>query len=324
MTKPKQIAGIGAQSSSESVAKWLETLFVDEIKDLAGKRVALDKVIMVHHGSGREVYAHEFPQGSAPDDAGLMSAAETILGRAESDAEHINGRQSYVLLAFFHGCGNKEKRSKTIQVNGRIVGDWGDASDPPTPEGKYAQRMRHEEGAYQLLITTAAAQIGPAVSFAEKMMALSMQAMTQQGEMFFKLQQVLMQQSLDRSKEEAEKAKYERMTAVIDKVLAMAPLLVGTITGRQVVPESAENTAIVEMLADVLDEEAVSQMLPLLQAKLGARGVPLAAIGPLFAHLQSVRERLVAGRQRVGDALATTGFVNGAAAETSAPEPEKH
>jgi hypothetical protein len=308
---------IGALSKPQSIGKWLIECLTDTVTDLAGAKIACTHIALCHSPSDKEVFTYPL-KGKALDAQGCMNVAETIYGRAESDAEGLSGRQSYMLYAFYEGQSAWSRR-KPIQVNGHIVNTLGDHStEPATPEGRFAQRMRQDEAHSQLLVHGNAALIQQALSFGTIMADRAERAETRNAEMFVKMQDIIMEMVTRQEEREQKRFENERNMKLIEAGTKFAPLLINTFSGKEIIPQSAADTALLEGIADGLSPEDVQKVVAVIGHK-----VPGPILGALFQRLGELHEAKAAGQTRVNEALAKTPFANGADGEFET-EPKTH
>jgi hypothetical protein len=300
----------GAISKPQAIAKWLVECMSDEILNpTTNTKMTLAYIAMCHQPSDKEVYTHSF-KGKSLDPAAILSIAETIHGRAESDAEGLNGRQTYMLYAFYDGMNGAWTRRKPLQTNGRIINEHGDHStEPANQEGRMAQRMRHDEGYSQILTTAMANTLQQAIGFGAVMAQRVVESEERNGVMFMKMQELLMEISMQNREEDRKRIEYERNTMLMGQAMKMAPMALNVLSGREIVPQSTADTALLEALADAIDEKTMPALAPILEK------MPTAVQGLVFARLQEIVEKKKAGEKRVSEALAGTQFVNGSMGE---------
>ena len=290
---------IGALSKPQSIAKWILECCTDEVTNAAGNKTDLSHIALCHSPSDKEIYVQPM-KGKAMNPEALISIAETIYGRAESDAEGLPSRQSYMLYAFYEGCNNHASRRKPIQVNGRIVNELGDHStEPATGEGRMMQRMRHDEGYSQVLVHGNAAIVQQSINFGTVMAERALKSEERYGEMFLKMQQILMDVTLAREKQDMERLQYERNSKMIEQGLKLLPAILNTVTGKEIVPVATQDTAIVEALAEAMDEETTQKVLTAVGDK-----IPAGTMGLFFSRMAEIAEKKAKGQERVSQALA--------------------
>jgi hypothetical protein len=305
-----------APNKPPSIAKWLVECLTDEVTGPDGRRADLAYVAVCHSPSDKEILTLPL-KGKSLDQAGCLHLAETLYGRCESDAEGLSGRQRYVLYAFYEGLGASWSRRKPIEVNGHIVNSFGDHStEPATPEGRFAQRMRQDEAHSQLLIHGNAQLIQQTLNYGTLMADRAERAETRNAEMFLKFQELVMEMMTAQDERERKRLEYERNSKLMEQAAKLAPLLLNTFTGKEIIPQSAADTAILEGLAEALDEESVQKVV----AAIGDR-VPAPVMGLVFQRLGELAEAKKRGKERVEGALAKGGgFTNGAAGEFETPK----
>jgi len=104
---------------------------------------------------------------------------------------------------------------------------------------------------------------------------------------------MLLEQVKNDREHEMKVLEYERNTKLMAGLTKIAPAMMNTITGREIVPQGTVDTAILETLAEVLDEKVMAQLAPIM-AK-----VPPEMQGVLMSRLQQIIEQKAEGEERV-------------------------
>ncbi len=117
---------------------------------------SLIRIVLMHTSTAGEKEVDSVGISGAYDDERIAELAKRFLGKADADAQGLNGRQQYLLYPFYEGTDEPQGRLP-FHRNGHIINESGDHStEPPTPEGRFAQRMRHDEGYSQVLMAATA------------------------------------------------------------------------------------------------------------------------------------------------------------------------
>ena len=223
-------------------------------------RGTLSMLSCVHQKGVSEVEVFSIKMGTAKKWT-PVELANVFRSRAESYAEELAGVQTFYLLAFFDNR-NEATARKPFRVNSSTDMDSvGGATEGPTGTGLTQQAMRHMEAVYQLSIK----QQVNAFSAMESALRITTESNTKIARelgdaqaLVFKLIGERMEAQFNR---DMERMKYERTTSLMQKGLEYLPVAVNAISGKQVVPQETEDTAIVKMIGDCLDEERAKKLL---------------------------------------------------------------
>jgi hypothetical protein len=265
----------------------------------------------LHHVNGsveKEIHGMSVA-GKTFNDSQVKQLAEMLEGLAQTDAQSLPGLQRYIVYALYDGF-SAPKARYPFAVNGHISNRPGDFStEPATPEGRLTQRMRHDEAYSQLLIMGTGQLVQAQANLIRLQGDRLDQTMRENRDMLEHTVQMLMEQATQNREHDLKVLAFERNTKMLQGMAKVAPAMLNTITGKEVVPQSTVDTQILETIADVLDENTLAQLAPVL-AK-----VPPEMQGVLFSRLEQITKKKEAEKQRVDKALTTSNPENVANAE---------
>ena len=292
-----------AYHGKHTLEKWVTEQLVDESRTQLGEdgkeETATCRQISVCHMQGaspREIYTLKLDGSST-----AARIADLLRGKAESYCAEIPGQQTCCLQAFF-GESGEAQAVKPFQVSPALsFGENGLATEAPTTSGMRQQEMRHNETAIKLGFD--------AMSRAFEMMARTVELTQKSHETLMKHNHELLEENLDatavvremtmnvmneRHTKEMELETQRRESEERKKWLSMAPMLVNTILGREVFPQGNADTALVESIAESLDEESVMKIAGVLKPEM---------MGPLMARFQGIIEKKTRQKQETKDAM---------------------
>lgn len=260
----------------QSLEEWIREAILDSSdKGPNGTEAKITQITMMHTGMNQqqlELHTAKLNGSGDPSQLGAM-----FRNKAESYCQDLPGVQRFMLLAFYTGS-NEPQARHPFNVTG-IVAYEGGVSEEPTATGERAQSMRHKDSFLQQVFNQQQALndytlriINNADQRVQRLEKENVDAINILKEMMFK-------QVTDTHELEMKRLQFERTTTERKKLLSYAPLLVNTILGREVFPQGAEDTALIEGIADALKPEDIEL--------LAASGVIKPELmGPLFNRFQ--------------------------------------
>lgn len=254
-----------------TLGTWIKNVFADP--DKAGKVVQFSLVHMLHGGSsrGKELHTIKIGGGRVHTEKDI---ADTFQGVADGYSQDLVGTQTFQVMAFYEGVTEPQA---FFHIKGHAVNDGEDnATHPPTKEGRMMQQMDQESKLFQQVYSRQAALDNTSMSMIQFLGTSLVQAMHENREAVMIVRDVLMQQVTEKRDHELKVLAYQRATEERKSLMRMAPALVNNITGTEVFPLAAEDTALIETIADNLPMEQAMQLSGFL---------PTAVSGPLMARL---------------------------------------
>lgn len=270
----------------KSLEKWISEALDDPDKE--GKLQAMS---LVHYqGSSQiEVHSMKFVDGT---NYNPQTIANTFNGKAETDCQNLVGMQQYCILAFYGGSVQPGARFPML-IDGEAGGKFnGLSTEGPDPKGQTQQAMRLTEtivkGSFGILSSVQHFQ----QEFMRSTVQENRELRTENREMLGIMKEVLLQQtqlSHEQRMKEAEVAGNLELKKTLFKAI---PVLTNQLTGKEVFPQSSEDTALIEMMAEHMDPEKVAAFLPML-------GIPAAAQGALMSRLTRYMQEKREGQERI-------------------------
>lgn len=267
----------------KSLAKVIDEALVDPDKDGPISAIAL-----VHMVGQQRKELHTVKLGKTSNASG--EALEKLLkGKAHTYAQDLDGVQQFALL-FFYGGKDTEQAIQPFKVLPEINPETaGLSTEAPTPEGRMQQRMRWDDALQMQVYRRQQAMDDHAIRVMEqqdRMLARSQgmveSLMKENMECFTIVKELLNERSLGQHNHAMEQLKFARDTEERGKLLKFAPVLINTILGKEVFPQSTADTALIETIAENLEPEHI--------AKLAEIGLPPQLMGPLSARVMKAME----------------------------------
>ncbi len=250
-------------SSPRTIEGWIKGALVDPDKD--GPCTALQLCHMVNGSSVQELHMHRI-KGTGSHTPKTL--AEMFIGKADSYTEGVNaGTQTFVIRAFY---GKQEpegmqpfSRSLTTEQAGQ-----GLVTEPPNATGERAQGMRWNESLLGQVYRRQDRLDQLSISLLERMDKENEKLRRENIEMFGLMKETLAREALNEHGRALELRKFDRTTKLQEQVVKFAPAAINMITGKEILPQSVVDTAIVEAIAEKLTPEKLQQF-QMLAAGLG-------------------------------------------------------
>ena len=265
----------------KTLEKWIAEAINDPDKD--GK---LTKFVLVHMIGGtqqQEIHTCKL-QGV---DVIPKDLAEMFQGKADTQAQDLDGRQLFQLLAYYQ---TKDPEARFPFVCQRQVDPThgGLMTEPPDERGQLMQNMRHKEQAY----TALSGMIGQVYQRQAVMDSHSLRIIEAQANQinnltaenfqnFGMIKELIFKLADDTHQHRMEEIRGQQSADTRKQVIGMLPALANSLTDREVFPIAAEDTALINSLVENLDEEQGKQFPAFLQSM----GVNPVLLGPLASRI---------------------------------------
>jgi len=239
----------------KSLDAWIQEALTDSDKD--GE---VSMMMLVHQvgQQEREIHTTKFAASKKWKSSDL---AKMFMGKAETHAQDLPGYQTFCLKVFYGGR-SQEEAVLPFGVRGKT--DHDGATEAPTPEGRTMQSMRHGEALFGQTYRRQQQQDDYAIRLLEVQNRMLVTAMQENRDMFSIFKEVMLQQATNQHQHRMEELQFQRGSEDRKKLLQYLPILANTIMGREVFPQSTEDTALVEGVLDQLtadDAQVIASML---------------------------------------------------------------
>jgi hypothetical protein len=254
----------------QTLEQWIREALADPEKDNPCSAIALTHI---ENGIESEIYTVKLNAGRAWEPQGL---AELLRHKSEGFSQDSIGVQKFRVLAFY-GSPEAEARFPFI-VQGRLSYDSDGTTEAPTETGKVQQNMRLTEAIVQGSFRQNAYTYDVIKDMFREVI-ITNRALNQDNQKLIETIQVLaLEKSQSTHTFRIEEMKLQRENMMIEEVAKMLPGVMNKLTGKEIFPQQAVDTALIEKLALSLDEsqfEKIAQLgLPQdLVAMLGQRVV---------------------------------------------------
>lgn len=253
--------------AKQTLENWIHEAMIDIDKEKGISMMSL--VHMVGQGE-REIHSTKFgaKQWTARD------LAQLFRHKAESYCQEIPGVQSFCLLAFYEQ--DEPEARHPFMVSGETDLN-GLSTEAPDEKGFRMQGMRHVEAITQLNHRSIHHVLDTMARMNENLMKENLDVRKENREGFALMKDLIAAQALNKHEYRIKEMEFERSTEERKKWLDFAPVLVNTILGSEVFPQSTEDSALLETIADSLSEEDLIKLTSVLKPEI---------LGPISARFE--------------------------------------
>ncbi len=255
----------------EEICAW-----IDEQLKAVEEDGALSALLLVHHegqGSLREVQALK-SGGAKWGDASVM--ADVFDAVATRHARGLIGEQQFELQATYGG-GGRVKRTLPFGKAGRLMFGsipGGLSTEPPTMVGQSQQGMRLAELVVQGFLAKWNGITDTQAALIDRVFRRLGDLERENRELFVVLRQELIRTVQLAHEQRMKELEFARSTEERRKLIKIMPAFVNAVTGSEIFPQSTEDTALVETLAD----NVTPDQLKMFTAVLKDRSPEMAAL----------------------------------------------
>lgn len=267
--------------------KTLEAWVAERIDDPDRKPNKLSALMLFHaQGASGKQEVHTLKVGRfATVNAKEMAAV--LQDMAETHAQDLPGTQMFEVQAFYGESTANPARFPMMVQNNPIENGYM-TSEPPTPEGRTMQKMKWEEAFLVQLWRRQQAMDDTAIRREEVQGAQVARLQHELNDCYAIMRDMFINQRKDDHAMAMSQLQFERDTVERKKLMAMAPPLINTITGREIFPQETADSSLLESICVALmdaksDPAKIQQMASMLPPTLQMT---------LFARMQQIAKKL--------------------------------
>lgn len=275
----------------KTLDEWIDEAFRDVDKDLPCTSLSL--VVMIGMLE-KELHSVRLNPGHTLEPKAL---ADMFIGKAHTYGQDLPGSQTFQVLAFYQRRKEAEARFVFVPVIPTDLRSTGLTTEAPTPQGIVQQDMRHRDQWQQALFNRAHQMDQTALmresrdqNRAEEDRRYIHQLQQENRDCFAIVKDVMMRMADTQHEKTMQQLAFARATAERKKWFSFGPALVNQLLGKEIFPQSTEDTALVEAVAEHLTEDQIKMLGGILPPQLW---------GPLATRL----ERAMADRRKEAEAM---------------------
>lgn len=257
----------------KTLEEWIQEAMSDPEKGEAISHIAL--MHMSGITSHEEIYTIHF--GNGPKTATEIS--DIFQDKAESFSQDASGTQTFCLFAFY-GSSREPQAKHPFVVS--PMSDGSLMTEPPTQVGQTMQGMRHNEIIMQAVFRKDAMLFDKFERLLEIQNGMLSQAMTERKDLIELTTKLILDKATNDHNFRMEELKFERSSGERKKWLGMLPSIINSAFGKEIIPQSTADTALLETIAENLDEEQLKKLADIL---------PSEVVGIVFGRMEDVLKR---------------------------------
>lgn len=214
----------------------------------------------------------------------IVSFSKVFKTKADVYAQDMSGMQQFALWVFYDNE-NEPRARHPFKVAGRSHYDG--ETEAPDVKGQTAQQMRHYETAMGQIFAQQQFLMKHTTQVLEDSENRARRVMSENEQLITIMKQTMIEKLNFEHGKEMEALKYKRNSEAIAKLLAIAPVLVNQLTGKQVFPESTTDTILLKEIAKILmaNPDAIAMLTSI---------VPADKAGPFMARLGQIQDEMAA------------------------------
>lgn len=244
--------------------KWFAELMSDEEK---GRLTALS---LVHKIGQSEDIVYALKLGDKQWN--LKELADIFQHKAEIRVQAEPGSHLFHILAFYDS--NEPQGRYPFRVNSSADLGAG-ATEEPTERGVTSQKMRHAEAGFQFAFKHSQELVRMTLEMNRDLMKYNRDITLENADALKMVKEICLAQALNNHQLKMEEFKVMQGMRREDQLMKYLPAIANTVAGREVFPQSSQDTALVEMLLSTASEDTIkllaSSLPPEAQGLIAAR-----------------------------------------------------
>jgi len=256
-------------NNRDTIHQWLT-----EQLEVVEEQGALSIVSLAHidgTGTDRELYSMK---SGSPKWNNVDEMTDLFWTSASRHAKGLPGHQQFVLNAIF-GSHGKPTRFLPFGLVGQVqLGTAGGgtmapymSTEGPTPTGQMMQSMRLQEMLVQASFADRNHVSRVLLEFIDKIVAENAQIKKENGELWLALREQFTKMLTDARTHQMDLLKFMRTTEMQRRLMTLAPAILNMLAGREIFPRTVEDTAIMQGIAELVDESTLDKLLMTLSTK---------------------------------------------------------
>lgn len=263
-------------SKRKPIDTWISECMKDSDKE--GRITSLALVVMLGMQE-KELHVTKFNEG---DERKAIDLADLFRGKAETFCQDSSTATTFRLLAFYGNRPDAEAIYPFTLTGQANTNTTGLMTEQPNVQGLLQQDMRFKE-AWMAQVFNRQAQMDRTSDFRDERAIqrednytrMIAKLMTENMQAFDVVKDMMMKMAEQSFRRDMEIEDNRRKTLTRDRLMKMIPPLANQLTGKDIFPQNAEDTALIESIADSLSTDHIKflegMLPPQLWAPLSAR-----------------------------------------------------
>lgn len=239
----------------QTLEAWIQEALTDDQKENACTAISL-----MHLKGMSETEVFTIRIGAKNWTAKDMS--QTFRHKADGYSQDLPGSQTFILQAFYGKEEPEARHPFRINVAGHDVDTLG--TEGPTKMGMVQQAMRHSENLHQMLITQTGKLLEAQRHAMQSIVDQNAALMQENADSFALVKGFLADKLNAEHNGEMKRLEYSRHTQERQQLFKTLPMLLNTLTGREIIPTSTHDTELLEFLTESMTEEQLQKLATIL------------------------------------------------------------
>ncbi len=259
----------------KTLEKWIDEAMTDPEK----KRITAFTLVHMQGMQHMEIHSYKFKETGSADPKNL---AAMFRGKAEAYCQDLPGMHTCVLWAFYGTAEPEARQPFTVNVQTDHT-QGGLTTEPPTEMGITMQKMRHGEALVQQVYRRQQQLDEMSLRMIEMLGRQNTNLIHENMASFEVVKNLMEHLATNNHNREMQALQFKRDSDERAKLMSAAPAFINTLAGKEVIPQSTEDTAIVEAFASQVDEDMLGKIMGL--------GLPDTLVAMLVSRVQRSLEK---------------------------------
>ena len=260
----------------KTLDRWIHEAIADTDKDQA-----LSTIVLYHMRGMQPIELFTWKPNSSHG-ADPKALAELFHDKAATYSQDLEGVQTFNLCAFYGKPTPEAQMPFVVRVEADIHAT-GLSTEAPTDTGRVQQTMRWAEMQQGQVYRRQQIMDDHSIRMIEQQSRMIESLMADRFNAANVVVEMMMKQAENSHKLELERLSFERSSNMQASLLKLGPALVNSITGTNVFPQSTADSALIETIANSLDETHLPKLMEL--------QLPDTIMGPLVTRIAQAREK---------------------------------
>lgn len=253
------------------MAVWADRALTDtdKLKNGTADYAPMQAMTLVHCVGNQQVEVHT-KQFTSANKLSPKEIADMFKSMAEGYAQDMVGTQQFMIIAHYQDCDAKGRYPFAIQQSIST-----DAMFEPGESGERRSNHLMTQAFLSQVFARQAVMDQHAMRHIEQLSLMAEKSQNAANRANEMLQELILKVTLDDRAHELQVIKAQEAVKTREGLFRLAPPVLNTLTGREIFPQSTEDTALIELLFENIDPASVMQM---------AGNLPDAVVGSIMGR----------------------------------------
>lgn len=231
-----------------NLAEWMREAFLD--KERGGPCTAFALMHLANGAVEEEIYSKQLADKIGTDE--IAELAEVMRHKAATYAGGLSGAQQFILFAFYADSKMPGAKYPFVEKGYTEMSD-GMMTEGPSVKGHMQQMMRHNEGILARAFAKDEHVSNVLLKTLEYKHKETEALKTENIQLLTLVKDMLMREADNRHAHRMKEIEAENAAKFKAELMKWAPLLLNAATGREIIPQTATDTQLVESIIDAME-----------------------------------------------------------------------